>query len=73
MRKDLVKRIVVRAPNWIGDAVMCTPALLALRDLFPFSEITLLARPPVADLLTGLPDGSGPGARWDRWTARLDF
>lgn len=55
MRKDLVKRIVVRAPNWIGDAVMCTPALLALRDVFPFSEITLLARPPVADLLTGHP------------------
>lgn len=54
--KDLpraVRRILVRVPNWIGDAVMCTPALDALRQLFPSAEVTALARPAIADLLKG--------------------
>ncbi|RMH03794.1 MAG: lipopolysaccharide heptosyltransferase II [Nitrospirae bacterium] len=50
-----IKRIVVRGPNWLGDAVMCTPALLALRYLFPQAHITLWVRPAIADLLQGLP------------------
>lgn len=44
---------MVRAPNWIGDAVMCEPALRGLRSLFPHAEVTLLAKPPVADLFLG--------------------
>ena len=50
MRKELIKRILVRAPNWIGDAVMCEPALRGLRAIFPASTITLLAKPLVAEL-----------------------
>ncbi len=45
-----VRRILVRAPNWIGDAVMCEPALRGLRTRFPSASITLLAKPAVADL-----------------------
>ena len=30
MRRESIKRLVVRAPNWIGDAVMCEPALRGL-------------------------------------------
>lgn len=55
MRKDSVQRILVRGPNWIGDTVMCIPALMALRDLFPTATITLLARRTIADLLRGHP------------------
>jgi heptosyltransferase-2 len=44
------RRILVRATNWIGDAVMSIPALQALRDRFPDSHIAILARPSVADL-----------------------
>ena len=47
--------ILVRAPNWIGDAVMGTPALMDLRDAYPHAKITLLARPTVAELLEGHP------------------
>jgi len=43
-------RILVRATNWVGDAVMSLPALRALRDRFPRAEISILARPWVADL-----------------------
>lgn len=44
------KKILVRATNWVGDAVMSLPALRALRGQFPSAEISILARPWVADL-----------------------
>ena len=43
-------RILVRATNWVGDAVMSLPALRALRTRFPEARISVLARPWVADL-----------------------
>lgn len=39
-----IKKILVRAPNWIGDAVLCLPALEALKAVYPQAEITILAR-----------------------------
>ncbi len=36
------RRIVVRGVNWLGDAVMTTPALLCLRAAHPNAQITLL-------------------------------
>ena len=36
------RRILVRGVNWLGDAVMTTPALLRLREKFPAAHITLL-------------------------------
>ena len=42
--------ILVRATNWVGDAVMSLPALRALRDRFPQARITILAKPWVAGL-----------------------
>jgi heptosyltransferase-2 len=50
------RNILVRAPNWIGDAVMAIPALSALRAQFPKARITLLAKPPVAALFAHHPD-----------------
>ena len=44
------KKILVRATNWLGDAVMSLPALRALRGRFPDAEIAILAKPWVADL-----------------------
>jgi heptosyltransferase-2 len=43
-------RILVRATNWVGDAVMSLPALRALRERFPRAQISILAKPWVADL-----------------------
>jgi heptosyltransferase II len=42
--------ILVRATNWVGDAVMSMPALRAIRDRFPRARISVLAKPWVADL-----------------------
>jgi heptosyltransferase II len=44
------RKILVRATNWVGDAVMSLPALRALRERFPEAHIAILARPWVADL-----------------------
>jgi len=44
-------RILVRAPNWIGDAVLSLPALRDLRHRnFPDARIEVLAKPWVAPL-----------------------
>ena len=56
MRKEGIRRIVVRGPNWLGDAVMCEPALSQVRTLFPQAEITLLVKPGIADLLAQHPE-----------------
>jgi heptosyltransferase-2 len=45
-----VQRILVRATNWVGDAVMSIPALEALRARFPRAEIVLVAKPWVSEL-----------------------
>ena len=42
--------ILVRATNWVGDAVMSLPALRAIRDRFSTARISVLAKPWVADL-----------------------
>jgi len=42
------RRLVVRMPNWLGDAVMALPALGALRAEWPDTDVTLAASPAVA-------------------------
>ncbi|HYA64077.1 MAG TPA: lipopolysaccharide heptosyltransferase II [Candidatus Sulfotelmatobacter sp.] len=42
--------LLIRATNWVGDAIMALPALRAVRGKFPDSRITIVARPYVADL-----------------------
>lgn len=45
-------RILIRSVNWIGDAVMTTPAMRAIRSTYPNAEITVVANPLVAELFT---------------------
>jgi len=56
------KRIIIRLPNWIGDAVMATPFLHAMRRVFPEAQITLAGRKQVMDLLLHFP---GFDERWE--------
>lgn len=55
LRRSAPRRILVRGPNWIGDAVMCEPAISAVRQLFPEADVTLLVKPAIAELFTGHP------------------
>ena len=46
-------KIGVFLPNWIGDVVMATPALRALRNHFTDAHITGIMKPYVGDVLAG--------------------
>jgi len=48
-------RILVRGTNWLGDAVMTTPALLRLREKFPDAHIALLTPEKLRELWIGHP------------------
>ncbi|HEX4124221.1 MAG TPA: lipopolysaccharide heptosyltransferase II [Tepidisphaeraceae bacterium] len=49
------KKILVVQPSWVGDAVMATPTLRALRQLYPDAHISYLMRRYVKPLYTGMP------------------
>jgi heptosyltransferase-2 len=50
------ERIVVRAPNWIGDVVLSLGAVRDLRANFPRARIEVLARAWVAALYRAVPE-----------------
>ena len=45
-----MNRLVIRAPNWLGDAVMALPAMGALRAAFPAAHVAVAAIPAIAPL-----------------------
>ena len=59
--------LLLYAPNWLGDAVMCIPALQAWRKANPHSRVTVLTKPglaalwslcPCADAVVTVPPGN---------------
>src|SRR5687768_1889396 len=52
---DVPKRILVVQPSWVGDAVMATPTLRALRELYPDAHISYLLRRYVKPVYCGMP------------------
>ena len=71
LRAAGVNRLVVLAPNWLGDAVMALPAIADVRRASPAATIAVAARPAVAPLFTMVPgvsevvtlDSRGPAWR----------
>lgn len=72
--RTVVSRLVVRPPNWLGDAVLALPAIVALREHFASASLTIAAVSGVAPLFrqdTGvraddvlvLPDGQRDAVR----------
>ena len=49
-RHDSIRKILIRSVNWVGDAVMTTPAISVIREHFPDAEITILANNLVSQL-----------------------
>lgn len=45
-----LKKILIRATNWIGDAVMTLPSVASLRETYPKAHIAVLAKPWLADV-----------------------
>ncbi len=68
----MAERLVVLAPNWLGDVVMAQPALAAIRGASPDAHLVVAARASVAGVLAfvegvdevlALPPGSSVGAQ----------
>lgn len=55
MNCESFQNILAFAPNWLGDAAMCTPAFRALRRRFPEARFTVAGRDNICCLLEGLP------------------
>jgi heptosyltransferase-2 len=55
MSPAVPEKILVVQPNWVGDAVMATPALRAIRELYPNSHISYLMRRYVKQVYMGMP------------------
>ncbi len=50
-----INRLLIRSTNWIGDAIMTTPAVRAIRKNFPKAHISILAKPWVAPVFENSP------------------
>lgn len=50
-----IKKILIRSPNWIGDAVLCLPAIEKIKSLYPQAELTVLAKPWVSPVFLNNP------------------
>ncbi|MCH9611474.1 MAG: ADP-heptose--LPS heptosyltransferase 2 [Chlamydiales bacterium] len=48
-------QIIIRMPNWLGDAVMATPLLSIIKKRWPDSELTVVTPPALAPLYFGNP------------------
>src|SRR5687767_2131434 len=48
-------KILIVQPNWVGDAVMATPTLRAVREHFPNAHISYLLRRYVKPVYAGMP------------------
>ena len=70
---EAVRTLAAFLPNWVGDAVMATPALRALRTRFIEARVVAVCRPPVHAVLagTGLADEVVPLPKTGRdvWSA----
>ena len=51
-----LKRILIRSTNWLGDALLTTPAVHSIKTNCPDAELTVLARPGVAPIFEANPD-----------------
>lgn len=58
------RRLAVRLPNWVGDVIMTTPALRALRRHFASAEMILVGRPSMRLLVQGADWCQGFGAEY---------
>lgn len=55
LRQSDPARILIRGANWVGDAIMTTPVIRAVRKNFPNAEISILVKPWVAPVFHNNP------------------
>jgi heptosyltransferase-2 len=70
-----IRRLVIIAPNWLGDAVMALPAIADVRRALPEATVTVAARAAVAPLFEMVAEvdvlDAGASLRRQRFDAAL--
>lgn len=70
-RPDQPQRLLIVLPNWVGDVVLASPVLAAVRARWPKARITYLLRSYIREIVAGCdwhdfdlawPSKSGPGS-----------
>jgi len=56
VKREAPKNILIRSPNWVGDALLTTPVVHCIKNNFPDSRITVLAKPWVTPIFEASPD-----------------
>jgi len=52
---EKISNILIRVPNWLGDTMMATAAVMAVRKIFPQATITVLAKKVYKDFWGNFP------------------
>ena len=63
-----MERVLVRIPNWLGDALLARPLLHALRRAHPRASIRGVGPKPILELLASDPVADA----WEGWPERFD-
>src|ERR1039458_2304622 len=53
--QPVFSNILVRVPNWLGDTMMSTPTVTAVRRLFPKAKLTILGKAVFTDFWKSFP------------------
>jgi len=69
--RGLIERLLVVLPNWVGDVVLASPVLAALRAHFRSATIAYLLRRYVAETWADRRARTGKGAYGLRPCSRL--
>jgi heptosyltransferase-2 len=56
MNRTLPARVVIRAPNWLGDVILSLPAVRDIRHAYKEARLSVVARPSVAALYEAVPE-----------------
>ncbi len=55
----ILRNVVVRSPNWLGDACMAAPAVRAMKWAAPEGRLTVLAPEGLADFWNSIDEVDG--------------
>lgn len=61
---------VIRSPNWIGDGIMCLPAIRAFKASYPDERLAVAAKRYLADIFLNIAEIDEIVPLPDRWSAR---
>jgi heptosyltransferase-2 len=64
---------IIRSPNWIGDGIMCLPAIRACKEYFPNDSLTVIVKHYLADIFLNIVEIDEIITIPDRWSAQGYF